>query len=73
VPEHLRSKPVQKPKTGYKYAHDYEGHIVDQEYAPTSKIYYEPTDQGYEATIGKRLAYWRSLREEQRSEEDSAS
>lgn len=33
---------------GYKYAHDYEGHFVDQEYLPEKKRYYIPTDQGYE-------------------------
>ncbi len=49
--------------TGYKYAHDYEGHVVDQEYAPTNKVYYQPTDQGYEDTIAKRLEHWRRLRE----------
>ena len=48
---------------GYKYAHDYEGHVVDQEYAPTSKVYYAPTGQGYEDTIRKRLDYWKSLKE----------
>ncbi|NLB64860.1 MAG: replication-associated recombination protein A [Lentisphaerae bacterium] len=48
---------------GYKYAHDYEGHIVDQEYVPTDKIYYQPTAQGYEEIIAKRLAHWRQLRQ----------
>jgi len=48
--------------TGYQYAHNYEGHVVDQEYLPTSKTYYRPTDQGYEETIQKRLEHWKSLR-----------
>ena len=48
---------------GYKYAHDHESHFVDQEYVPTSKIYYKPTEQGYEETIRKRIEYWNSLRE----------
>ena len=48
--------------TGYQYAHHFEGHFVDQEYAPTSKIYYEPTDQGYEETIKKRIENWNQLR-----------
>jgi len=63
VPKHLQSGP--KPDKGtqrYQYAHNGEGHFVDQEYVPTEKIYYKPTDQGYEETIGKRLAYWKSLR-----------
>jgi len=63
VPKHLQSGP--KPDKGrqkYKYAHSGKGHFVDQEYVPTEKVYYEPTDQGYEETIGKRLAFWKSLR-----------
>jgi len=47
---------------GYKYAHDFEGHVVDQEYVPTTKVYYQPTAQGYEETIRKRLDYWKSLK-----------
>ena len=48
--------------TGYQYAHDAPGHFVDQEYVPTSKVYYEPTEAGYEETIRKRMAYWESRR-----------
>ncbi len=62
VPEHLKNVHVKKPTEKYKYAHDYEGHFVDQEYVPTSRIYYEPTEQGYEATIRKRIEHWQSLR-----------
>lgn len=39
----------------YKYAHDYENHYVKQDYMPEKTIYYEPTDQGYEAKMKKRL------------------
>lgn len=63
VPKHLQSGP--KPNPGsqtYQYAHDGAGHFVDQEYVPTERVYYSPTHQGYEETIGKRLAYWKSLR-----------
>jgi len=63
VPKHLQSGP--KPDKGnvkYQYAHDGKDHFVDQEYVPTDKVYYQPTDQGYEETIGKRLAFWKSLR-----------
>jgi putative ATPase len=52
--------------TGYKYAHDYPGHVVDQEYVPTTKIYYRPTAQGYEERIRKRLEQWELLRQQQR-------
>ena len=63
VPKHLQSGP--KPEKGsikYQYAHGGDGHFVDQEYVPTEKIYYEPTSQGYEETIRKRLEHWDSLR-----------
>lgn len=39
---------------GYKYAHDYPGHWVDQQYLPDeirSEKFYEPTDIGYEKNI----------------------
>ncbi len=71
VPKHLRDGgPVGHKKlgyTGYQYAHNYEGHFVDQEYVPTSKVYYEPGDQGYEDTIRKRMEHWESLREKPRT------
>jgi putative ATPase len=67
VPKPLRGTGYRGAKelghTGYQYAHDYEGHFVDQEYAPTDKVYYRPTDQGYEATIAKRLEHWAARRE----------
>ena len=40
---------------GYKYAHDYPQHYVDQEYMPHEALYYEPTLQGYEAKIKERM------------------
>jgi putative ATPase len=66
VPRHLRDAHYKGSKelghTGYQYAHDCEHHFADQEYAPTDKLYYKPTQQGYEATLDKRLAFWDSLR-----------
>ncbi len=63
VPKHLQSGPKpDKGKQKYKYAHSGDGHFVDQEYVPTNKTYYTPTDQGYEATIRKRIEHWNSLR-----------
>ena len=55
--------------TGYKYAHDYEGHFVDQEYAPTSKVYYEPGAQGYEEVIRRRMDDWEARRAHPRTPE----
>jgi putative ATPase len=44
---------------GYRYAHDYEGADVEQQYLPDDLVdrrYYLPTDQGYESTIAARMA-----------------
>ncbi len=44
--------------TGYKYAHDYPNHYVDQQYLPyelTGKKYYEPSWNGYEAKIREHM------------------
>jgi len=66
VPKPLRGSSYQGATrlghTGYKYAHDYEGHFVDQAYMPTSAVYYEPTSQGYEGTLKQRLAQWDQMR-----------
>lgn len=40
--------------TGYKYAHDYPGHYVEQQYLPDKLLgerFYEPGQNGYEQTI----------------------
>lgn len=61
VPEHLKNKHVgaigSEKSSGYKYPHDYAGNYVEQAYLRIPKKYYEPNEQGYEATIAKRLAY----------------
>jgi len=67
VPLHIRNAPTPLMKElgyaeGYKYAHDYEGAHVEQEYLPErlrGRVYYRPTDRGLEAEIQKRLAAWR--------------
>lgn len=64
VPEHLRDAHYEGAKrlghgAGYKYAHDYEGHYVPQDYLGADKRYYEPTDQGVEKKIKDRLDQWR--------------
>ena len=57
---------------GYRYAHDFEGHFVDQEYVPTEKIYYDPSAEGYEEIIRKRIAHWNGLRKASRQRNASA-
>jgi putative ATPase len=67
VPLHIRNAPTPLMKElgyaeGYKYAHDYEGAHVEQDYLPErlhGRVYYRPTDRGLEAEIQKRLAAWR--------------
>jgi putative ATPase len=43
---------------GYQYAHDYQDRVTDMSCLPESlagRIYYQPTDQGFEARIRMRL------------------
>ena len=60
VPQHLQNpvydgeKKLGKGK-GYKYAHDYEGGFVPQEYLTKKKKFYFPKDIGYEKKIKERL------------------
>jgi putative ATPase len=45
VPSHLINNPTYDDKEDYKYAHDYENHIVKQDYLPKELqgiVYYEP-------------------------------
>ena len=68
VPLHLRNAVTGLMKAegygkGYKYAHDYPGHFVQQQNLPDpikDKRYYFPSDQGEESKIADRL---KSLRE----------
>ncbi len=44
--------------TGYKYAHDYPNHYVEQQYLPyelTGKEFYKPSGNGYEQKIKEHL------------------
>ena len=44
--------------TGYKYAHDYPNHYVEQQYLPyelKGKTFYEPSWNGYEAKIREHM------------------
>ncbi len=59
VPDHLKDSHLDQKTLGhgkgYKYAHDYEGHHVEQEYKPSDKKYYIPTEMGYEKKIKEWL------------------
>ena len=44
--------------SGYRYAHDHEGGVVEQEHLPDSLAghsYYDPSDHGAEREIAERL------------------
>ncbi|MCK9571837.1 MAG: replication-associated recombination protein A [Candidatus Omnitrophica bacterium] len=61
VPDHLKDtnySGAQKLGHGkdYKYAHDYPGNYVKQDYTRKKLRFYEPTESGYEAKIKQRLA-----------------
>lgn len=63
VPLHLRNAPTALMKregyaNGYKYPHDFPEHFIEENYLPAGKhdkIYYQPTDIGFEKTLQERL------------------
>ncbi len=63
VPLHLRNAPTGLMRSlgygrDYKYAHDFEGHFVPQQYLPDSlkgKQYYRPGALGFEQEIMRRM------------------
>ena len=49
---------------GYRYAHDEEGAIADQQHLPDAlegRRFYEPSDQGLEALVAERMRAWEAL------------
>lgn len=77
VPEHLRDAHYKGAKRlghgeGYKYAHEYEGHFVPQDYLGVDKRFYEPTEQGVEKKIKERLDRWRQSKKSAREPGESA-
>ena len=68
VPVHLRdahySGAAKLGNVGYKYAHDYPNHYVEQQYLPDQLVgehFYEPGDNGYEREIKK---WFKKIKEE---------
>ncbi len=60
VPDHLKDGHYKGAAKlghgqGYKYAHDFPNHYVDQTYMPHKATYYTPGDLGYEAKIKERM------------------
>jgi len=70
VPLHIRNAPTELMKElgyheGYRYAHDYEGSFVPQEYLPDElrgTRFYEPGTLGFEKDVRRRIEYWDRLR-----------
>jgi len=68
VPPHLRDASYSGARRlghgeGYLYPHDFPGHYVPQQYLPSALLgrrYYEPSDQGYEKELARRLERWRA-------------
>ena len=66
VPLHLRNAPTELMEKlgygkGYKYAHDFPDHVVEQEHLPKeleANKYYFPSDSGEEKQIKQRMMQW---------------
>jgi putative ATPase len=69
VPKHLKDGHYAGSKrlgsgVGYKYAHDFPGGYVDQDYLGVDKTYYTPTDRGFEVRIAQRMEALRKSQSE---------
>ncbi|SNU08004.1 putative ATPase [Lachnospiraceae bacterium] len=72
VPPHLRDAhyhgSAELGHTGYKYAHDYPKHFVQQQYLPDDLVderFYIPGENGYEKNISEWLNYIRNITDEE--------
>src|SRR5439155_445703 len=71
VPLHIRNAPTKLMEelgygAGYKYAHAFEHAYAPQEYLPDAlrgASWYQPTDSGFEKTIGERMEFWKQVKE----------
>jgi len=71
VPLVIRNAPTRLMKEigygkGYKYAHDYPDAVVDQQRLPeklAGRVYYRPTDRGFEEEVRRRLSARRAKQE----------
>jgi len=78
VPLHIRNAPTKLMKEldhgkGYRYAHDSPEGFEAQQYLPEllrGRIFYRPSERGYEKSIAERLRYWEQLRKKQTHPEE---
>jgi putative ATPase len=80
VPLHIRNAPTRLMKDlgygrGYEYAHDHDDAIVAQSHLPESlegRVYFEPSERGFEERLGARMAElearWREARAKARAD-----
>lgn len=76
VPVHLQDAHYPGAKklghgTGYRYAHDYPNHYVEQQYLPSEiegEVFYEPSENGYEKEIRE---YFKKIKGSQGGTENS--
>ena len=69
VPDHLKDAHYPGAKKlghgeGYKYAHSYEGHYVQQDHMRVKKKYYHPTNMGFEKRIKERMDVLKKMKKE---------
>jgi putative ATPase len=72
VPLHIRNAPTRLMKElgyheGYRYAHDYDEGVVEQQHLPdelSGARFYEPGEAGREKAIRERLDHWERLRQQ---------
>jgi putative ATPase len=70
VPLHLRNAPTTLMKQldygkGYQYAHDVPDAVASMDCLPENlkgRVFYSPTDYGFEKEIRKRIAWWKGKR-----------
>jgi putative ATPase len=71
VPLSIRNAPTKVMKDlgygdGYRYSHNYENNYSYQNYFPDrmkEKVYYHPSNFGFEKEVQKRIDWWKSLKQ----------
>jgi putative ATPase len=75
VPLHLRNAPTSLMKAldygkGYRYAHDDADGVADMSCLPSAmegRVFYEPTERGFEKEIKRRLDGWAAIKKRRRT------